>query len=54
VITILTGDVRFSTPEFDDFQAEYNSSFSKTGRFSLLVRSFDGGLNPRQARLRPP
>ena len=41
--TILPGDARFNTPAFDDYQAVYTSSSSKTGGFTLQVRTSGDG-----------
>ncbi|MCG8436389.1 MAG: hypothetical protein MJA83_20420, partial [Gammaproteobacteria bacterium] len=43
VLTILPGDKRFKTPEFDDYQATYTSAFSKTGAFTLQARKTGDG-----------
>ncbi|MEO9469742.1 hypothetical protein [Parasphingorhabdus sp.] len=42
-VTIQPGDERFNTPAFDDYQAVYTSSSSKTGGFTLQVRKSGDG-----------
>lgn len=42
-IAILPGDPRFDTPDFDDYQAVYASSSSKTGGFTLQARKSGDG-----------
>ncbi len=41
--TIQPGDSRFDTPEFEDYQAVYTSSSSKTGGFTLQARKSGDG-----------
>ena len=40
---ILPGDQRFNLPDFEDYQAVYSSSSSKTGGFTLHVRKSGDG-----------
>ena len=43
VVTILPGDKRFKTPEFDDYEVVYTSRSSKTGGFTLQARKSGDG-----------
>lgn len=43
IVTILPGDARFKTPGFDDYEALYTSSSSKSGAFTLQVRRTGDG-----------
>lgn len=40
---IRPGDARFDMPAFEDFEAQYTSSSSKTGAFTLQVRNVSEG-----------
>lgn len=41
--TIMPGDARFNTPEFEDYQAMYSSSSSTTGGFTFQARKSGDG-----------
>ncbi len=43
VVAITPGDDRFDTPEFPDYSVDYNSRTSKTGLFTVQVRTTGDG-----------
>lgn len=43
IMTILPGDKKFKTPDFENYEAIYNSAMGKNGRFSLQARKSGNG-----------
>ena len=43
VMTVLPGDKRFNTPDFDDFEVVYTSSSSQNGEFTMQARQTGDG-----------